>query len=172
MGEPFIGEIRLFAGSFAPAGWAMCDGTSLPIAENDALFALLGTTYGGDGQETFNLPDLRGRVPVHQGTGSSGSTYTLGEAAGVDSVTLTPQQIPSHSHAHLATTSAGVTANPAGNVLATSPSSRVYLDASPDSAMSASVLGPVGGSQPHSNLMPTLAIHYIISLFGVFPSPT
>ncbi len=172
MGEPFLGEIRLFAGSFAPVGWALCDGTPIPISENEALYQVLGTAYGGDGQETFNLPDLRGRVPVHQGTGSVGTSYQLGETGGVENVALSTQQIPVHSHVPLATTSTGVTANPAGNVLAASPSSRVYVEDQPTHALAASVLGPVGGSQPHTNMMPTLAINYIISLFGMFPSPT
>src|SRR5947208_17026937 len=99
MGQPYVGEIRMFAGNFAPAGWAFCNGQTIPISENDTLFTLIGTTYGGDGQETFALPDLQSRIPIHMGTGSSGTTYQIGEMAGVESVTLTTQQIPSHTHA-------------------------------------------------------------------------
>src|SRR5918999_1311119 len=107
MGQPYVGEIRMFGGSFAPAGWVFCNGQSLPISEHETLFTLIGTTYGGDGQETFRVPDLRGRLPIHAGTGSSGTTYALGEAAGVESVTLTTQQIPIHNHAMLASNNVG-----------------------------------------------------------------
>src|ERR671920_143433 len=109
MPEPFVGELRMFAGNFPPAGWAFCDGTPLPISENEILFQLIGTTYGGDGEETFNLPDLRGRLPIHQGTGPGGTTYIVGEAAGTEEVTLTTQQIPAHNHALLASTNAATT---------------------------------------------------------------
>jgi len=166
---PFIGEIRMFAGSFAPAGWAFCDGQTMPIAENDALFTLIGTTYGGDGQETFALPDLRGRVPLHQGTGPGLSTYVLGEAAGVETVTLTTQQIPTHNHAFSATTSSGVSANAQGNLLSSAPSISLYIEDQPTTALAAQMITPTGGSQPHENLMPYLTISFIISLFGVFP---
>src|SRR6187397_1939841 len=118
MAQPYVGEIRMFAGTFAPAGWAMCDGSPMAISENETLFQLIGTTYGGDGQETFALPNLASRVPLHQGTGA-GQTYVLGEAAGVESVTLTQQQIPAHNHPFLASTSTAAAAGPAGNVPAT-----------------------------------------------------
>src|SRR4026208_58852 len=121
MGEPFVGEIRMFAGNFNPSGWAMCDGGVLPISENEVLFQIIGTTYGGDGQETFALPNLQSRFPVHMGTGLSGTTYHIGEMAGVESVTLTLQQIPIHSHPPLASTAAGGSANPANNFWAANP---------------------------------------------------
>src|SRR3954471_14530174 len=120
MAQPYIGEIRIFAGNFAPAGWAFCDGAQLSISENTNLFQLIGTTYGGDGQQTFRLPDLRGRVPIHMGTGTTGTTYQLGEQVGVESVTLTVNQIPQHNHSLMATTATGTQANPGGNLLANS----------------------------------------------------
>jgi microcystin-dependent protein len=173
MGQPYIGEIRMFAGTFAPVGWAFCDGQILPISENDALFNLIGTTYGGDGQDNFALPDLRGRAPLHQGTRPGGSTYTIGEPGGVERVTLTVGQIPNHRHALLVTTGSGTTADPAGNVLASSPSTATYVDGvTPADALAATSLAGRGGSQEHNNRMPYLAINHIISLFGIFPSQT
>lgn len=164
---PYVGEIRMFAGNFAPAGWAFCEGQLLPISENDTLFTLIGTTYGGDGQSTFALPDMRGRIPVHQGNG-----FILAETGGVEEVTLTPQQIPVHSHAVQASTAVGSSTSPAGNVLAASGSGNVYRPAPASAVMSAQSVWPVGGSQPHTNMQPYLCIDYIISLFGIFPSPT
>ena len=173
MAQPYVGEIRMFAGNFAPAGWMFCDGTQLPISENETLFQLIGTTFGGDGQETFNLPDLRGRVPIHQGTNpSTGSTYTLGQMAGTESITLTTQQIPSHPHALTATTNVGTQANPGGNILANSQGPQPYIQENPDNNLNAQALGPAGGSQPHENRQPFLGINFIISLFGLFPSRT
>src|SRR5438477_229788 len=173
MSTPFVGEIRMFPGNFAPAGWAFCDGSLLPISENDVLFQLIGTTFGGDGQTTFALPDLRGRVPMHQGTNpGTGSSYTLGELAGVESVTLTTQQIPAHTHALTATTAAGTQPNPGGNLLANSQGPQPYIQENPDGNLNAQALGSAGGSQPHDNLQPYLGINFIISLFGIFPSPT
>jgi microcystin-dependent protein len=170
MGEPFIGEIRMFGASFAPAGWAFCDGQTMPISENDALFTLIGTTYGGDGQETFQLPDLQGRVPMHQGTGPDGVTYQLAEKAGVESVTLTTQQIPVHTHTFTGSTSNGTEAAPAGGMMATSTSLQPYAQVSPsDASFSPNSITPVGGSQPHENIQPYLAISFILSLFGIFP---
>jgi microcystin-dependent protein len=160
----------MFGGSFAPAGWAFCDGQLVPISENDTLFVVIGTTYGGDGQETFALPDLRSRVPLHSGT-LGGITYTLGERAGVESVTLTTQQMPSHNHAMLVTTANGTASNPASNILAQSPSIKMYTGAAPNTALNAQTITPVGGSQPHENMQPYLVISFIISLFGRFPSP-
>ena len=162
----------MFAGNFAPAGWMFCAGQQLPISENETLFQLIGTTFGGDGQETFNLPDLQGRVPVHQGTGPTGQTYQLGEVFGVESVTLTTQQMPLHNHAFLASTSAGTTANASGNVTAASPSVQLYTQDVASQQFAQTMLTPSGGSQPHDNLMPYISIYYIISLFGIFPSPT
>jgi microcystin-dependent protein len=169
---PYLGEIRMFAGGFAPLGWELCDGRILPIAEHDALFQLIGTTYGGDGQETFALPDLQGRVPIHMGTGPGGVTYQLAETGGVEEVTLTVQQIPAHTHALLASRGAGNTANASGNVPAASPSVDLYIQDSPSVALPANTLGPSGGSQPHSNLMPHLAVTFIINTSGVFPTQT
>ena len=167
MAQPYVGEIRMFAGNFAPAGWMFCQGQSLPISENETLFQLIGTTYGGDGQETFWLPDLRGRIPIHQGNG-----FIIGESGGVESVTLTVNQIPAHTHPLLAATAIGNDPNPAGGVLAESSVVSLYQAGSPTSAMAPQSIGPVGGSQPHSNMQPYLCVHFIISLFGIFPSPT
>ena len=169
MSDPYIGEIRMFAGNFPPNGWAFCDGQEIPISENDALFTLIGTTYGGDGQSTFRLPDLQGRVPVHQGTGPGLSTYTIGEKAGVETVTLTTQQIPSHPHAWFASKGGGGSNTPQNNVTATPPVAKLYRTGTPSDPMSPKVIQPAGGSQPHENLQPYLTISFIISLFGVFP---
>jgi microcystin-dependent protein len=163
MGEPFVGEIRMFGGNFAPAGWAFCSGQTLAIAENDVLFTLIGTTYGGDGQETFNLPDLQGRIPIHQGNG-----FTIGQSAGEEAVTLTTQQIPSHSHVPACQSGLGGQ-GPANGVWAASPNN-IYTDAAPGATMNPAIMTTAGGSQPHDNMMPFLTISFIISLFGVFPS--
>lgn len=170
MSQPFIGEIRLFGGNFAPSGWAFCDGQLLAIAEYDALFTLIGTTYGGDGQETFALPDLRGRHPLHQGT-NAGTTFVLGETRGAETVTLTTQQIPAHTHPFVAANVAGDQINPSGHLLAQSANVKPYLNDAPDAAMGNAVV-PVGGSQPHENRQPYLGISFIISLFGVYPTQT
>ena len=171
MGEPFVGEIRMFGGSFAPAGWAMCQGQSMPISENDTLFNLIGTTYGGDGQETFNLPDLQGRVPLHAGQGPGISqTYQLGEKAGVESVTLTTNQIPIHNHAFLASLDAAGSTDPTNQVIAQTSQIHMFTQDVTNRQMNTSALTPVGGSQPHENLQPYLCITFIISLFGVFPT--
>jgi len=167
MASPYIGEIRMFAGNFAPVGWAFCDGALQPISENLALFNLLGTTYGGDGVTTFALPDLRSRVPVHAGT-LSGTPYTLGEKAGVESVTLTTNQIPNHSHAPQAQSGAGTQSNPQGNVWAASSLDQ-YSASAPSVPMAATALASVGGSQPHDNMVPFTCVSFIIALFGVFP---
>jgi microcystin-dependent protein len=172
MGEPFIGEIRMFGGSFAPAGWAFCNGATMPIAENDVLFTLIGTTYGGDGQETFNLPDLQGRVPMHQGQGPGISqNYVIGEKAGVESVTLTAQQIPVHTHPMMASGNAGQQPQPTNGFLAlTNPGFPYVASSQPFKQLNAGSVAVVGGSQPHDNMAPYLAISFIISLSGVFPS--
>ncbi len=170
---PYVGEIRMFAGNFGPNGWMLCQGQTLPISENEVLFQLIGTTYGGDGQETFNLPNLQGRLPVHMGQGPGLShNYQIGEMAGVESVTLTAQQIPVHTHSVLAHNALGTSANPQGNIISQGTETRIFLRDSPVSAMPAQTVSPVGGSQPHDNMAPTLVINYIISLFGVFPSPS
>jgi microcystin-dependent protein len=172
MPEPYIGEIRMFAGNFAPNGWMFCEGQTLPISENDALFTLIGTTYGGDGQETFNLPNLASRIPIHMGTGPDGTTYQIGEMAGTESETLSTQQIPIHNHALLVSTAGGNVNTPGGNVPAESAAIKVYIDDTPTAAMNAAAVTPVGGSQPHENCQPFLCINFIISLFGVFPQQT
>jgi len=173
MAQPYVGEIRMFGGNFAPAGWAFCDGSLLPISENETLFNLIGTTYGGDGQTTFQLPDLRGRLPVHQGTASSGSNYVIGQAAGTESVTLSTQQIPQHNHLLMATTADGNQASPSSNLLANSLGNfQPYIQEDPDGNLAANALQTAGGSQPHDNLQPYLCVSFIISLFGIFPSPT
>ena len=168
MSNPYIGEIRMFAGSFAPAGWHMCDGALMPISENDTLFALIGTTYGGDGEETFALPNLQSRVPIHQGTGA-GSTNIIGETGGVESVTLTVQQIPNHTPAMLGSTNTSTSPNPTSNVIGKSTQVDMFINAVPGDALAANAVTPVGGSQPHENVQPYLCINYIISLFGIFP---
>jgi microcystin-dependent protein len=167
MAQPYVGEIRIFAGNFAPAGWMFCEGQLLPISENETLFNLIGTTYGGDGQSTFGLPDMRGRLPVHMGNG-----FTLAETGGVEQVTLTVSQIPAHSHAFLATTSFGSQSGATGNVLAQNQAIKMYDSSAPASAMAAGTTGSTGGSQPHSNFQPYLCLDFIISLFGIFPSQT
>lgn len=170
MSNPYIGEIRMFAGSFAPAGWAFCDGQLMPISENDALFTLIGTTYGGDGQETFALPNLSSRVPVHSGQGPGISqNYQLGETGGVEQVTITSQQMPIHSHALLASQDIGDSTNGAGNVVAQSTSVDLYIEDSTDNNLAGNLLVGDGGNQPHDNMQPFLTVSFIISLFGVFP---
>ncbi len=166
MGQPYVGEIRMFAGNFPPAGWMFCDGSLLPISENETLFQLIGTTYGGDGQSTFALPDLRGRIPIHQGNG-----FILAETGGAEEITLTPSQIPAHSHAVLAA-GAGTTTSPAGTVVAGGIANVYHPSPGGTSAMHVSTIQPVGGSQPHTNVQPYLCVTFIISLFGIFPSPT
>jgi microcystin-dependent protein len=169
---PYVGEIRIFAGNFAPNGWMFCEGQTLPISENEVLFQLIGTTYGGDGEETFNLPNLASRFPMHFGTGPDGTTYQMGEMAGTEQVTLTVNQIPSHSHALLASTGGGNANVPTSNVTGESAAVKIYLEDSPTTPMSPSAITAVGGSQPHENVQPFLCVNFIISLFGVFPSQT
>jgi microcystin-dependent protein len=176
MGQPYVGEIRMFAGNFPPNGWMFCEGQTLPISENEVLFQLIGTTYGGDGEETFNLPNLASRVPIHMGTGPDGTTYQIGEQAGTESETLNTQQIPVHNHSLIASTAAS-TLSPANALLSVPTSTQqgvaVYNDAvAPSNALHPSTLQPTGGSQPHENTQPFLCINFIISLFGVFPSQT
>lgn len=170
MSNPYIGEIRMFGGNFAPAGWHFCDGSTMPISENDALFTLLGTTYGGDGQETFGLPDLRGRVPIHQGQGGGLQNYQIGESAGTETVTLTTNQIPLHSHALIGSADIGTDPAPSNDVLATSTIVKPYVGVAPDATMPQATITPSGGSQPHENTMPFLCVNFIISLYGRFPT--
>jgi microcystin-dependent protein len=166
MATGYIGEIRLVGFNFAPSGWAMCNGQTLSISENEALFTLLGTTYGGDGQNTFALPNLQGRVPVHQGTGLS--SYTLGEIGGVATVTLNTSQMPTHTHPVTCQTGAGTAGTAVNGVFAPAPKG-VYATPGASVAMG-SLVSSVGGSLSHDNMQPYLAMNYIISLYGVFPS--
>ena len=167
MAQPYVGEIRMFAGTFAPAGWAFCDGQQLPISENETLFQLIGTTYGGDGESTFNLPNLQSRVPIHMPT-----VQDLAETGGAEEITLTTQQIPVHNHALLATNAPGTAVNPQDNILAAAGNIDLYRETAANTPMSNLSISPVGGSQPHTNLQPYLCINFILSLFGIFPSPT
>jgi microcystin-dependent protein len=164
--QPYVGEIRMFAGNFAPAGWMFCEGQLLPISENETLFQVIGTTYGGDGQSTFALPDLRGRIPIHQGSG-----FTVGETGGAEEITLTVNQIPAHTHALLASTTTATQETPSGN-LTGQGEVPLYGDESPYFPMHPQSISPVGGSQPHTNFQPYLCVDFIISLFGLYPSPT
>ncbi len=167
MAQPYVGEIRMFAGNFAPAGWMFCSGQLLPISQNETLFQLIGTTYGGDGQSNFALPNLQSRVPIHQGNG-----FILAETGGAEDITLTTQQIPVHSHPLLASQGPGNQASPQNSLTANSSSIQIYIEDSTDSNMNAAAMTPVGGSQPHTNIQPYLVINFIISLFGIFPSQT
>ena len=170
MSEPFIGEIKMFGGNFAINGYAFCDGTLLPIDQNDTLYSLLGTTYGGDGQTTFGLPDLRGRVPIHQGS-LQGTNFVLGEEAGTETVTLTQTQIPPHTHAMNASSNAAGSGNPQGGVPANTSNLNIYSPTAPDNQMGSSI-SPTGGNQPHDNMIPYLCVTFIISLYGIYPSPS
>lgn len=165
---PYVGEIRMFAGNFAPAGWMFCDGSLLPISENEVLYVVIGTTFGGDGENTFALPDLRGRIPIHAGNGR-----VLGEMGGQESVTLAVQHLPQHAHGLVGTTSTSDASSPAG----TAPAAPTTLDlyrpsTTPAATMATGALQPSGQSQPHHNMQPYLCVNFIISLFGIFPSPT
>jgi len=163
MSQPYVGEIRMFAGNFAPAGWMFCEGQVLPISEYETLFNLIGTTYGGDGQSTFALPDLRGRLPIHMGSG-----FVLAQNGGAENVTLTTTTTPAHSHPVLATTNSNTASLPGGNFLAAGPD--IYDQNIAGTSTMAAAIGPIGGSQPHSNFQPYLCVNFILSLFGVFPS--
>jgi len=164
---PYVGEIRMFGGSFAPAGWAFCDGSLQAISENEVLFTLIGTTYGGDGESTFALPNLVGRLPMHQGSG-----FVMGQSAGTESVTLTVQQIPSHNHLMVATSNISNQTDVANNVVAQSSTGKLYIEDTPTAALSNLAVSGVGSNQPHDNMQPYLCISLIISLFGIFPSQT
>ena len=165
MSQPYVGEIRLFAGNFAPLGWAFCDGQLLSIAQSEVLFNLIGTTYGGDGQNTFALPDLRGRVPVHQGNG-----YVIGQLGGTENVTLSAGQMPAHQHAMYASTAAASPAHGPAEVLGSSAAMKFYGTGTPNMAMDANALTAAGGNQPHENMPPFVAVNYIVSMFGIFPT--
>lgn len=169
MSSPYVGEIRMFGGNFPPVGWAFCQGQSMPISEYETLFQLIGTTYGGDGQQTFNLPNLGGRLPLHMG-----NTFQIGQRGGVNSVTLTLQQTPSHGHALLGSTAASSGTNPTNSDFAHLPDAGVqtaYGTTAPFGAIDPSSVAPAGGSQPHNNMQPYCCVSFIISLYGVYPPP-
>ncbi|HYF65318.1 MAG TPA: tail fiber protein [Herpetosiphonaceae bacterium] len=166
MAQPYVGEIRMFAGNFAPAGWSFCEGQLLPISENETLFNLIGTTYGGDGQSTFALPDLRGRLPLHQGGG-----FILAETGGAEEITLTTNQIPAHSHQFVGSLALADSPSPQSRVIARSTSLNTFINETP-TVNTGMTLAPVGGSQPHTNFQPYLCVNFIISLFGIYPQPT
>lgn len=169
--EPFLGQITFVAFNFAPVGWAECNGQIMPIAQNTALFSLLGTTYGGDGQTTFALPDMRGRVLVHSGQGPGLNHYQQGQMGGQEAVTLTTNQIPAHTHTVNAVSTEGNENNPADKLLAdTKTLDKEYSDATPNTTMSPAMIGATGGSQPHQNLQPYIALKCIIATKGIYPS--
>lgn len=172
MSDPFIGEIRLFAGNFAPQGWAFCDGQLLSVSEYEALFTLLGTTYGGDGQTTFGLPDMRGRVPIHAGQGPGLTPRVVGQAGGAEQVTLGVANLPSHSHAPFGADDTSVTTDPSGRVLG-HPTTNTYRApyGAPATGMAPPSVGSTGGSQPHDNVAPSLVLNFIIAVVGIYPSP-
>jgi microcystin-dependent protein len=164
MSDPYIGEIRMFGGNFAPNGWAFCNGQAMAISQNSTLFNLIGTTYGGDGVNTFNLPDLRGRLPIHQD-----NTFVMGQLAGTETVTLISNQIPQHTHGVAVLTNAGAS-SPSNAVYGGNTADPIYTASAPSVAMNAGVVGMGGGSLPHSNIMPYCVINFIISLFGIYPT--
>jgi microcystin-dependent protein len=166
LAQPYVGEIRMFAGNFAPAGWMFCEGQLLPISEYETLFNLIGTTYGGDGQSTFALPDLRGRIPIHQG-----NSFILAETGGAEEITLTVNQIPSHGHPMLASSDPASARAASGLVLGRAAADAYASEFTPD-FLSPQSISSTGGSQPHTNFQPYLCVDFIISLFGIFPSPT
>ena len=170
MSEFFIGEIKMFAGNFAIRSFALCDGQLLSISQNNALFALLGIFYGGDGRTTFGLPDLRGRIPIHQGTGPGLSNRRVGEKSGKENVTVTANQLPAHTHPFQASGDGGNASNPAGEVLANGPSIKMFIEDSFDATLATTSVTSTGGNQSHTNMMPVLGINFIIALTGVFPS--
>jgi len=170
MSEPFVGEIRMFAGNFAPRGWAFCDGQLLAVSQNDALFSLLGTIYGGDGRTTFGLPDLRGRIPIHAGHGPGLSERRLGAKGGEEKVTLTVNQLPSHSHKISQSSTAATGNSPTDAQIGDSPSIDIYTESAPSVNLASSAITNTGGSRSHTNLLPFLCIHFIIALVGIYPS--
>ncbi len=170
MSEPYVGEIRIFAGNFAPSGWMFCSGQLLSIPSYSTLFSLIGTTYGGNGTSTFALPDLRGRVPIHMGQGPGFSNYVIGQNGGAEQVTLTLDQIPSHTHIPIGNSTGGSN-NPSNNYWASS-NAKAYSAGPGNTTMNGSAIGSAGGSQPHDNMLPFLGLNFIISLLGIFPSQT
>ena len=169
MSDPFVGEIRMFAGNFAPRSWALCDGQLLAVSQNDTLFSLFGTIYGGDGRTTFGLPDLRGRVPIHMGAGPGLTPRSIGSRSGSETATVSSNQLPAHTHSWAASADPAEDGSPAGNTTATPSGSNLYGSGTPI-PMSTQGTTAVGGGQSHTNLMPTQCVHFIVSLFGVYPS--
>ena len=170
MSQPYVGEIRMFGGNFAPAGWAFCQGQLLPISQNETLFNLIGTTYGGDGQSTFALPNLQSRVPIHQGTNpGTGTSYQLAETGGVETVTLTTNQIPIHNHAFVCSQDIAQNPQPTDSIVAQSATVQLFITDVASSPLDNQMLAIAGGSQPHENLQPYLCVSFILSLFGIFP---
>jgi microcystin-dependent protein len=169
MGQPYVGEIRLVGFNFAPVDWALCNGQSMPISEYEVLFTLIGTTYGGDGQTTFNLPNLQSRIPFHMGTNSMGDNMVIGGIAGSETVTVLTPQIPAHSHVLAANAANGGQPSPAAGVWAGSALNQ-YSTESPTNSMNPNGITNTGGSQPHNNIPPILVVNFVISLFGIFPS--
>ena len=172
MSEAYVGEIRMFAGNFAPHGWALCDGSLLQPSQHDALFSLYGTTYGGDGVNTFGLPDLRGRLPLHSGHGPGLTDRRLGAKSGFENETLTVNQLPSHGHDLLALTGPATSSSPQGNMLAQSQpaGAEMFRDQAQDEDMVSNAIGKTGGSMSHHNMMPSLGLNFICALFGIYPS--
>jgi microcystin-dependent protein len=170
MSEPFVGEIKMFAGNFAPRSYAFCDGQLLAISQNDTLFSLLGTIYGGDGRTTFGLPDMRGRVPIHHGSGPGLSPRNLGSKSGTERVILNVDELPSHTHPMEVSSDVSNSPNPGSNVTARPSSVDLYIAADPDTNLAPAAITSLGESHPHDNVMPFLAIHFIIALFGIYPS--
>ena len=169
--QPYVGEVRMFTGSFAPAGWMFCNGQLLAISGNEPLFQLIGTTYGGDGEESFALPNLQSRVPIHAGTGPDGIAYPIAQMAGAEGVALTIQQVPIHTHPLTVSVTSGSKGSPAADLLSETVGFQPYVEDSPTVAMNAGSITSAGGSQPHENTQPFLCINYVISLSGIFPSP-
>lgn len=170
MSEPFIGEIRMFGGNFSPRGWAFCDGQLLAVSQNDALFSLLGTFYGGDGRTTFGLPDMRGRLPIHKGQGPGLSDYTLGRRGGVEHVTLLAHELANHSHEFMANTASATDPSPEGRMIAQGVGTTFYSEATPNASLASNAMRNSGGAQSHDNTMPSLCVSFIIALFGIYPS--
>ena len=170
MSDCYIGEIRMFGGNFAPAGWALCDGSLIPISQNETLFALIGTTYGGDGVNTFALPDLRGRIPLHAGTNpSTGTTFIKGQFSGSETVTLNSQELAVHTHGVQANSNTGDSATPQNNIWGLSDGGKQYAAGTPTGTMNPAALSAVGGNQPHKNMMPFLTMSFIIATDGEYP---
>ncbi|MEA2002925.1 MAG: tail fiber protein [Actinomycetota bacterium] len=172
MAEPFVGEIRMFAGTFAPRGWALCDGQLLAISQNDALFSLFGTIYGGDGRTTFGLPELRGRLPIHFGSGPGLTSRSIGSKSGAETETISAATLTAHSHTYQASTDIADESDPSANVLAQPAAASTYFPGVPTVGLAGTAVESVGGSQSHANLMPFLCVNFIVALTGIYPSRT